>query len=267
MKLHIEHQTHFKFNKSIGYSIQQLRLTPQNGFGQRVKNWHIKVSGSSTPSTDAFGNTMHTLITDTPHQEVVITASGEVETDLDFPATADTLGLPIYLRNTALTEQNPEILQFSHRFLPSSQCPDTHMLKDLMNVIYERIQFDPDADETHQSAIDTFSAGKGLSQGMAHLFISCCRALKVPARMVHGYFFNPDTKQLEDHSWADAWLNKSGWHSFDVANNASANGVHIRLATGLDYRSACPVSTVISNTNQGQLSVNYKVQAISQMQQ
>lgn len=267
MKLHIEHQTHFTFNKSVGYSIQQLRLTPQDGFGQRVNHWHLTVSGCATPSTDAFGNTIHTLVTDVFHQQVMITASGEIETDLDLPATADKLGLPIYLRNTALTEPNLAIMAYAQSFLGAGTVVNTEVLNTLMGDIYQRIQLDHHADEAQQSAVDTFSAGKGLTQGMAHLFISCCRALNVPARLVHGYCFNLGSNQLEDHSWADAWLNGKGWHSFDVANNTASNGVHVRLATGLDYRSACPVSSTMQDLGTEQLKVNFKVHAMSQMQQ
>ena len=114
MKLNIEHRTCYAFNKPVGYTIQQLRLTPQDGFGQRVNNWHVKVSGRTSPYTDAFGNTTHMLVMDSPHQEIVITASGEVETDLDLSQNVlsqssnltpnpDDLALPVYLRNTAFT--------------------------------------------------------------------------------------------------------------------------------------------------------------------
>lgn len=267
MKLHIEHQTRFTFNKSIAYSIQQLRLTPQDGFGQRVNNWQINVSGNTTPSMDTFGNTMHTVVTDALHQEVTITAVGEVETDLDLPAAADKLGLPVYLRSTELTEPNAAIVQFSQSFLPAGKYVDKSVLNGLMDGIYQHIQFDSHADGAQQSAINVFTAGKGLTQGIAHTFISCCRVLKIPARIVHGYCFNLASNQLEDHSWADAWLSDSGWHSFDVANNSSANGVHIRLATGLDYRSACPVSSSMYGSGKEQLSVSLKVHAMSQMQQ
>lgn len=37
MKLNIEHRTRYQFDAPLSYTIQQLRLTPQDGFGQRVK--------------------------------------------------------------------------------------------------------------------------------------------------------------------------------------------------------------------------------------
>ena len=275
MKFNIEHHTRFAFNKPIGYTIQQLRLTPQDGFGQRVSNWQVKVSGLSSTQLDAFGNTTHTLVMDTPHQEIMISATGEVETDLDWSTDLlakdkskhDDLALPIYLRSTALTEANEQVIQFAQQVASQHKSINQDLLTALMNSISQTVSLDKTTAENQQSAITTLAAGKALSQGMTHLFISCCRALKVPARFVHGYCFNPATKQLENHSWADAWLVGPGWQSFDVANNAPSNGIHIRLATGLDYRDACPISSVMHDIGNEKMSVNFKVHEMSQIQQ
>ncbi|MDP2229331.1 transglutaminase family protein [Methylotenera sp.] len=271
MKLNIEHSTRYAFNKPVAYTIQQLRLTPQDGFGQRVSNWHVKVSGKTSPQIDAFGNATHTLVMDSPHQEIIITASGEVETDIEVPVSPvirpDDLALPVYLRHTRLTQVNEEIRQFAHGFLPQGQIIDKDLLMALMNGISQTVKWTKDADDSQQSAIDALSSGKGLSQGLAHLFIACCRVLKVPARFVHGYCFSPVSNQLENHSWADAWLVGAGWQSFDVANNVPSNGVHVRLATGLDYRDACPISSVMRDIGHQQMSVSFKVQEMSKVQQ
>lgn len=274
MKFNIEHHTRFAFNKPVGYTIQQLRLTPQDGFGQRVNNWQVKVSGLSSTQTDAFGNITHTLVKDAPHQEIMIIATGEVETDLDRLEDLleknhiehDDLPLTIYLRNTSLTIANEAILKFAQKIASQHQTSNNELLTAVMNSIAQTVIWDKTTAENQQSAIATLTAGNALSQGMAHLFISCCRALKIPARLVHGYCFNPATKQIENHSWADAWLVETGWQSFDIANNMPSNGIHIRLATGLDYRDACPVSCVhdIANDN---MSVDFKVHETSQMQQ
>lgn len=259
MKLNIEHRTSYTFNKPVGYTIQELRLTPQDGFGQRVKHWHVKVNGRALSHTDAYGNVSHTLVMDTPHQEIVITASGEVETDLDLPPNADNLALPVYLRNTPLTQPNEQIRAFASSCVPQDKAVDKALLMAMMQGLVQRVPFVEtfeSIEESSQSAIEAFIAGKASSQGLAHLFIACCRALKVPARFVHGYCFNPITKQIESHSWADAWLLEQGWQSFDVANNTLSNGIHVRLATGLDYRDACPISSAMS---QAESSTSFRV--------
>ena len=62
MNLNIEHRACYEFDMPMAYTIQQLHLTPQDGFGQRVKNWDIRVNGKLQSYADAFGNTTHTLV-------------------------------------------------------------------------------------------------------------------------------------------------------------------------------------------------------------
>ena len=64
----------------------------------------------------------------------------------------------------------------------------------------------------------------------------------LPARYVSGYLFTADGSLMQTHAWADVYLTDLGWQSFDVANGCRAGEGHVRLATGLDYRSANPVS-------------------------
>ena len=268
MKFNIENHTRFAFNKPVRYTIQQLRLTPQDGFGQRVSNWQIKVNGLSSAQIDTYGNTTHTLVMDTPHQEIIITATGEVETELkwsteDVTVKHDNLALPTYLRQTELTKVSDQIIQFRNQFVSPDQTINKDLVMALMAGISQAIKWDKDAAKNHQSAIATLQAGKGLSQGITHLFISCCRTLRIPARLVHGYYYNDETKQLEHYSWADTWLVENGWQSFDIVNNAPSNGIHVRLATGLDYRDACPITSIMSSE---QMSVDFKIQTMAQQQ-
>lgn len=263
MQLTIRHQTRFALDALVDYSIQQLRLTPQDGFGQRVKNWTLKVSGSMSRYRDTFGNTAHMLVLDRPHEEITITASGEVETDVDLPPPVDSLSLPVYLRNTPMTRPDDNVRQFALGFLPASKGVNAEVLTALMRGIHERIALPRCAGLVPKSAVQTLADGHGQSHDMAHLFIACCHALAVPARFVHGYWLNKATGEIENHGWADAWLIDQGWFSFDVANDCASNGVHVRLATGLDYRDACPVSAV-SHSVQERVSVRVEVQASQQ---
>jgi transglutaminase-like putative cysteine protease len=80
----------------------------------------------------------------------------------------------------------------------------------------------------------------GSYQDHAHIFIACCRSLGIPGRYISGYLFTPEQDKMESHAWADAWLEGSGWHSFDISNQQRANGIHVRLASGLDDNDACP---------------------------
>jgi len=72
-----------------------------------------------------------------------------------------------------------------------------------------------------------------------------CRRLGVPARYVSGYLRNDDPELhvgRTSHSWAEAWVPGLEWVGFDPANDISPRGDSLRVAVGLDYRDAAPVS-------------------------
>jgi transglutaminase-like putative cysteine protease len=64
---------------------------------------------------------------------------------------------------------------------------------------------------------------------------------------------------LESHAWAESWLNGIGWVSVDVSNQCLVNGTHVRLAMGLDYRDACPVSGIRVGGGDESMSVGVDV--------
>jgi transglutaminase-like putative cysteine protease len=242
----------------VDYTIQQLRLTPQNGFGQRVASWNIRVNGRMRQNTDAYGNAVHTLVVDTPHQNIEIVARGEVETGLDIPPPADTLPLQVYLRATALTTIDLALANFAREFSPAGKGLDAQGLHALMESICRRVSYRRGSTDAATTAAEAYAAGEGVCQDHAHIFIACCRYLGVPARYVSGYLFTEDGHLVESHAWADAW-HAGEWLSFDVSNNQRANGIHVRLATGLDYRDACPIAGVRRGGGGEQMGVQVQI--------
>ncbi len=51
-------------------------------------------------------------------------------------------------------------------------------------------------------------------------------------------------EQTASHAWAEAHIDGLGWVGFDAANNVCPNDRYVRIATGLDYRDAAPISGV-----------------------
>jgi transglutaminase-like putative cysteine protease len=240
MLLNVEHRTCYTYSDPVNYTIQQLRLTPQDGFGQRVQRWEIRVNGHLHGFEDTYGNTAHTLVLDSPHDTINIVASGIVETGLDFPPIEHKLPREIYLRTTPLTQTDQVLHTFAASFSDASL--DALVLEQMMQAIIERVPYIRGSTAVETTAAKAFELGAGVCQDHAHIFITCCRSLGLPARYVSGYLFTDDGSLMESHAWADIWLQGAGWLSFDVSNRCRTNNTHVRLAVGLDYRDACPVS-------------------------
>ena len=240
MLLNIEHHTRYAYSEYVNYTIQQLRLTPQNGFGQHVKRWEIKVNGDLYSTEDAYGNSTHTLVVDKPHQEILIVAMGEVETGVEVIAQHQNLPLAIYMRDTPLTTSSQSIREFASSYITDVYA-QMAALEDMMHALLQKVSYIKGATQVNTTAVEAFELGQGVCQDHAHIFIACCRSMGLPARYVSGYLFTEDGSLMQTHAWADVHLTNGGWQSYDVSNGCRAGETHVRLATGLDYRSASPV--------------------------
>ena len=245
MDLSIEHRTRYHYSERLNYTIQQLRLTPRDGFGQRVKRWNIRVNGHLHRFDDVHGNAAHTLVLEGAHDEISIIASGQVETGLAAVSTSHAmehaLPLAVYLRTTPLTETDMTLQRFVADYAMHAADSDLGWLEDMMEAIVQCVPYAKGSTTVDTSAARAFELGTGVCQDHAHIFIACCRWLGLPARYVSGYLFTDDGSLMESHAWADVWQQDVGWQSFDVSNGCRTDGTHVRLAVGLDYRDACPI--------------------------
>ena len=171
---------------------------------------------------------------DTPHTELSVTVIGEVETGVNDYSQHQLLPLAIYLRDTPLTLADEAITRFSASFKHKS-------IDDLMHALMDKVGYIQGATEVKTTAIEAFQLGQGVCQDHAHVFIACCRSLGYPARYVSGYLFTQDGSLMQSHAWVDVWFD-SAWQSVDVSNGCRAGETYVRLATGLDYRTASPVT-------------------------
>jgi transglutaminase-like putative cysteine protease len=240
MLLKIEHHTHYSYSDFVNYTIQQLRLTPNSENGQYVRRWDIKVKGELHPFIDAYRNISHRLIINEPHKDIDIVAIGEVETGLDKINHQDYLPLSIFLRNTKLTEANQKLIKFAQKFKATGD-EQIDALEKMMHAILNHVEYIKGVTQVTTTASEAFQLRKGVCQDHAHIFIACCHALNLPARYVSGYMFTEDGHLMQSHAWAEVWLDKMGWQSFDVSNGCKVNDLYVRLAIGLDYKSASPV--------------------------
>jgi transglutaminase-like putative cysteine protease len=138
MQLSIQHTTQYQYSEPLNYIIQQLRLTPQDGYGQRVKNWSITVNGQLSQHVDTFGNVVHTVVLEGNQTEINLVAKGEVETGFAIKVDEERLPLTIYLRDTKLTTPSSEIKVFAQGFEPITSA---EVLVRLSEAILKRVPY------------------------------------------------------------------------------------------------------------------------------
>ena len=251
MRLSVHHATRFEFAQPSGHSIHDVRLTPKPASGQRVVSWRIEGPGKRSDWTDGHGNQVTTFSVAQAHQSVEIEVTGLYEYSgadqwLRYAETP-TLPAPFWLRNTGMARHDasfdPMIEGLGER--ATEQTQRVTVLHELMERVGERIAYKTGVSTVDTTAIEALARGAGVAQDSAHVFIAACRRLGVPARYVSGYLRNDDPELhvgRTSHSWAEAWVPGLDWVGFDPTNGISPRGDSLRVAVGLDYRDAAPVS-------------------------
>jgi len=242
MYLTIRHDTSYRYEATVHYSIQQLRLTPASGASQVVRRWSIDAPGKLDATVDAYGNILHTLVINKPHKEIHLHVSGEVNPiPLVDGLLRDAPG-PIPLEHftcaTRLTEADAEIRELAES-VPSLASQAS--LIALSECIVQRVGYHPGVTQVTSTAAQALALGNGVCQDHAHLMLACCRARGIPARYVSGYIEPGDVPHGASHAWVDVWLDGKGWISIDVTHAAFASEIYCRLAVARDYEAAAPV--------------------------
>jgi transglutaminase-like putative cysteine protease len=245
MRLKIHHTTRYRFDEPATFALQQVRKTPKTSQQQWVRQWSTQVSGGKKElSFDDHHNNVTELITfDRNTSALEIISEGEVELNDTSGIVGRHRGpapLWFYQKHTPRTEAKTGVQSLIRAVRDVPPLDKLHRLSD---AIREAVRYEVGASQPEWSAEDAIAAGRGVCQDHTHIFIACARALGFPARYVSGYLMlNDRTTQEAMHAWAEAHLDDLGWVGFDVSNGISPDARYVRVATGMDYADAAPVS-------------------------
>ena len=106
----------------------------------------------------------------------------------------------------------------------------------LVDATHERIEFDYMKASTEHTARSAFDERFGVCRDFAHLAITLCRAINIPARYCTGYLgdigIDPIDAPMDFSAWFEAYLG-GRWHTFDARHNRPRIG-RIVMARGRD---------------------------------
>lgn len=155
---------------------------------------------------------------------------------------------PARLRETPVGELPTSVLPF---VLPSRYCPSDRMVESahawfgglapgyarveaIRRWVHERVRFAVGTSSTATTALDTLAEGRGVCRDFAHLMITLCRAINVPARFVTGidYGADPSLGPCDFHAYVEAFLD-GRWYLFDPTDISPTTGL-MRIGTGRD---------------------------------
>ena len=163
------------------------------------------------------------------------------EASLDLQLTLEN---PQSIGETPIEELPLDMFPFlmPSRFCPSDRLadfaerefaglPSGHLrVTAICNWICDNIAYRPGTSDPFTSAAETLQHRAGVCRDFAHLGISFCRALNIPARLVSSYA--PGLEPPDFHAIFEAYLD-GRWWLFDPTRQAKLNGI-VRIGTGRD---------------------------------
>jgi transglutaminase-like putative cysteine protease len=223
---------------------------------------------TTTPSVpiafydDAFGNWCSRIVA--PIGEIRISADGLVKDS----------GLPDPVAEWAQQQPVEELPNDVLAFLVGSRYCETDRLSQvawdlfghsptgwgrvqaICDFVHHHVVFGYEHANPTKSAWDAFNEGRGVCRDYAHLAITFCRCMNIPARYCTGYLSDigtlPPYGPGDFAGWFEAYLGGQ-WHTFDPRNNTPRIG-RVLMAQGRDA-----ADVPISNTFGLNTLKNFKV--------
>jgi transglutaminase-like putative cysteine protease len=111
--------------------------------------------------------------------------------------------------------------------------PGIGRVQSIVDWIHESITYEPGSSNSTTTAQQVFVQRAGVCRDFAHLGITLCRALNIPARLVVGYVWFDEPPQ-DFHAVFEAWLG-GHWVLFDATRMAPIDRL-VRVGTGRDAK-------------------------------
>lgn len=110
------------------------------------------------------------------------------------------------------------------------------LVQSICDWVHQQIRFDYQAVCTEKTASDTLRDGAGVCRDFAHLAITLCRCLNIPARYCTGYLgytgIPVGAAPVDFSAWFEAFLGDR-WYVFDARHNVPRSG-RVLIARGRD---------------------------------
>jgi transglutaminase-like putative cysteine protease len=140
---------------------------------------------------------------------------------------------------------------------PSRYCPSDHIVgfavaefgglppgrpraDAIASWVHDRVGYVTGSSAVHDSAEHTLLTGQGVCRDFAHLGITLCRALQIPARFAGVYA--PGLTPMDFHAVFEAWVD-GDWWVYDATRKVPRPSM-VRIATGRDAADAAFASVL-----------------------
>jgi len=228
-----------------------LRARSDGGVTVERETWDVQPSASFSDLVDLYGNQA---------RRVVI---GAGKASLRYDAVLTTSAAPDEVSAVAVQHRVEDlpgeilIYMLASRYCLSDLLSDAALglfgttplgwerVQAVCDWVHNNVRFDYAAGNPDATSVDVYEARVGVCRDFAHLAISFCRALNIPARYVFGYLpdigVNPPAEAMDFCAWMEVYLG-GRWWTFDPRNNARRIG-RVVIARGRDAMDVAMVTS------------------------
>ena len=212
-------------------AVMQVAPSPAPHLGMRREHWGTDIGHHGY--VDGYGNRCERFVIGPGRSrivyeaEVVLAAPADViEPDaLEVPMAA----LPDHVLGFVMPSRFclPDVLGSDAWRLFGDVAAGWGRVQAIVDFVHNHLEFTPGGSNPWTTAADAYRAGQGVCRDFAHLAISFCRALNIPARYVFGYI--PDigvplpVEPMDFAAWFEVYLGDR-WYTFDARNNTPRVG-------------------------------------------
>ena len=210
MRVTLTHKTRLDYTQAVVEGVMDTRLGPLSDAHQRWERHELQLApgGAVRNYVDGFGNSAALLTVPRPHRYVEITTTGTVETLLldpfaqpsEAPRLLSSAERFDYLGSSKLVAVPDGIRDLAAPHRPKTPEDTLDSVNAMMALIYRDFTYEKDVTTVTTTVQEMLETRTGVCQDFAHVLISLCRSVDVPARYVSGYIVSPPPTQTQSQS-------------------------------------------------------------------
>ncbi|MCI0686688.1 MAG: transglutaminase family protein [Sporichthyaceae bacterium] len=215
------------------------------------EDWEIRPATDRHGYADMYGNECQRLTlpagdSTIRYDALVSVPDATEEVDLDA-AEVPAAGLPDDVLVYTLPSRYclPDVLGDEVWRLFGDQPPGYRRVQAICDHVHGHLRFGYGSSTPTTTAVDAYAAGSGVCRDFAHVAITFCRALSIPARYVFGYLpemdVAPVAEPMDFAAWIEVYLDGQWW-TFDPRNNQARKG-RVLIGRGRDAVDVAMVTT------------------------
>jgi transglutaminase-like putative cysteine protease len=283
MKFSVCHTTAYRYSKPVRESFNDGHLCPVSDNFQQCLSFNLQItprSDSILRRLDFYTNQVHHFEVMEPHDSLTVEARSVVETYADvrdfsvFSPLSALSGLERDERYYDFLSASPRVAlgpmwQHEGEGIVGGIDDVRQQAMTIMAYIFEHFNYVSGSTHVESRIEEVFQQRRGVCQDFAHIMIALCRAVRIPARYVSGYFHverataRPADDTTASHARVECFLPAIGWVAYDPTHNRRAGERYIKLGAGRDYTDVRPLAGSYRGQAQVAMEVSVEVEQLA----